>query len=147
MLQAPEASDGWLAQAVYLGSVGLAGLVAWVSQYRHGRTRPDNGHRTVVLESAEIADMRPMRVLNAELMKIRDQLRDTYIVVQDNHRIVEDNHRIVEQNREMLVILQKLDRAFEVEEEVKEQLRQRQIDVLLRAEQQAKEKTRHDGSE
>jgi riboflavin biosynthesis pyrimidine reductase len=132
-MQPPEANDGWLANLIYLGTVGLAGLVAWVHQYRHGRSKPDEEHRTVVLESAELADMRPMRALNLELSKIRDELRQTYVVVQDNHRIVEDNHRIVEQNREMLVILQKLDRAFEVEEEVKEKLRQRQVQDILDA--------------
>ena len=130
-MQPPEANDGWLANLVYLGSIGLAGLVAWVTQYRHGRRKPNDQHRTVVLESAELADMRPMRDVSRQLSRLGDQLQQTYIVVQDNHRIVEDNHRIVEQNREMLVILQKLDRAFEVEEEVKERLRQQEVDAIL----------------
>ena len=134
MMQPPESSDGWLANLVYLGSVGLAGLVAWVTQYRHGRRKPNDQHRTVVLESAELADMRPIRDVSRELARIGDQLQQTYLVVADNHRIVEDNHRIVEQNREMLVILQKLDRAFAVEEEVREKLREQQIDAMLRTE-------------
>ncbi len=134
-MQPPEANEGWLAQIVYLGSIGLAGLVAWVTQYRHGRaTEEPHANHHVILEEAEIADMRAVRALAPHLARLGEQLQQTYVVVQDNHRIIEDNHRIVEQNREMLVILQKLDRAFAVEEEVKEKLRQQQIDVLLRSE-------------
>ncbi len=143
MLPSSETNEGWLANLIYLGSVGLAGLVAWVHQYRHGRSKPDDQHRTVVLESADLADMRPMRQVAAELARIKDQLQNTYAVVQannrivdENHRIVEDNHRIVEQNREMLLILQKLDRAFAVEEEVKEKLREQQIEAILKAARQ-----------
>ncbi len=129
----PAANDGWLAQLVYLCSVGLAGLVAWVSQYRLGRRGEERepSHRHVVLESAEIADMHAVRSISPTLARIADQLQQTYQIVQENHRIVEDNHRIVEQNREMLTILQRIDRAYDVQEEVKEQERQKAISDFL----------------
>ena len=129
----PAASDGWLAQLVYLCSIALAGLVAWVSQYRLGRRGEDreSGHRHVVLESAEIADMHAVRSISPTLTRIADQMQQTFQIVQENHRIVEDNHRIVEQNREMLTILQRIDRAYDVQEEIKEQERQKAIGDFL----------------
>ena len=129
----PAASDGWLAQLVYLGSIGLAGLVAWVSQYRLGRRgeERDPSPRHVVLESAEIADMHAVRAISPTLARIADQLQQTFQIVQENRRIVEDNHRIVEQNREMLTILQRIDRAYDVQEGVKEQERQKAISDFL----------------
>lgn len=142
-MQPPEQNDGWLAQVVYLGSIALAGLVAWLTQYRRGR-RDDRPNKRfahllpqssekhhVILEGAEIADMRALRSLGPELSRIGEQLQQTFSIVQDNHRIVEDNHRIVEQNREMLLILQRLQRALDVNEEVKEHERQRKIDEFL----------------
>ena len=129
----PAASDGWLAQLVYLCSIGLAGLVAWVSQYRRGQRGEfrEPGQRHVVLESAEIADMHAVRAIGPALTRIGDQLQQTFQVVQDNHRIVEDNHRIVEQNREMLTILQRIDRAYDVQAELKEQERQKAISDFI----------------
>ena len=136
----PAASDGWLAQLVYLGSIGLAGLVAWVSQYRLGRRgeERDPSPRHVVLESAEIADMHAVRAISPTLARIADQLQQTFQIVQENRqivqenrRIVEDNHRIVEQNREMLTILQRIDRAYDVQEGVKQQERQKAISDFL----------------
>ena len=66
-MQAPEPNDGWAAQIVYLGTVGLAGLVAWVSQYRQGRraqeAEPDVRGKHVILEGAELADMHAVRSL------------------------------------------------------------------------------------
>ena len=136
----PAASDGWLAQLVYLGSIALAGLVAWVSQYRLGRRREERepSHRHVVLESAEIADMHAVRAISPTLTRIADQMQQTFQIVQENrqivrenHRIVADNHRIVEQNREMLTILQRIDRAYDIQAEIKEQERQKAIGDFL----------------
>ena len=129
----PAQSDGWLAQVVYLGTIGLAGLVAWVSQYRLGRRGQERepGHRHVVLESAEIADMHAVRSISPTLARIADQLQQTFQIVQENRRIVEDNHRIVEQNREMLTILQRIDRAYDVQAEVTAQERQKAISDFL----------------
>ena len=141
----PEASDGWLAQLVYLGSIALAGLVAWLSQYRRGRREDNTGRRNrhilpegqfqthAILEAAEIADMRAIRAATPKLDRIIEQLKQTYEVVAENHRIVEDNHRIVEQNQKMLAILERWDRHQDVDEEVKEQERQRKIDAFLSA--------------
>jgi hypothetical protein len=132
-MQPPESNEGWLAQLVYLVSVGLAGLVAWITQYRRGRANEEaHVEHHVILKEAEIADMRAVRALGPQVTRIAEQLQQTFLVVQDNHRIVE-------QNREILVILQKLDRAFAIEEEVKEKLRQQRIDVLLRAERSSKD--------
>ncbi len=133
----PAATEGWLAQLVYLCSIGLAGLVAWVSQYRRGQRTEDRdpGHRHVVLESAEIADMHAVRAIGPALTRIADQLQQTFQVVQDNHRIVE-------QNREMLTILQRIDRAYDVQAEVKEQERQKAIGDFLAAQRDRAERER-----
>ncbi len=127
----PAASDGWLAQLVYLGSIGLAGLVAWVSQYRLGRRGEEREPRHVVLESAEIADMHAVRSIGPTLARIADQMQQTVQIVQENRQIVRDNRRIVEQNREMLTILQRIDRAYDVQAEIKEQERQKAISEFL----------------
>ncbi len=129
----PPASDGWLAQLAYLCSIALAGLVAWVSQYRRGQRGDDreSSQKHVVLESAEIADMHAVRAIGPAITRISDQLQQTFQVVQDNHRIVEDNHRIVEQNREMLAILQRIDRAYDIQAEIKEQERQKAFSDFL----------------
>ena len=143
-MQPPEAGEGWVAQVIYLGSVGLAGLFAWVSQYRRGHyaEEKDAPLRHVILESAEIADMHAVRAINPLLTRIADQLQQTFQVVQDNHRIVEDNHRIVEQNREMLVILQRLQRSIDVQEEVKERERRRLLDDFLEQQDHVKREGR-----
>ena len=129
----PAANDGWLAQLVYLGSIALAGLVAWVSQYRLGRRDDprEPASRHVVLESAEIADMHAVRAISPALVRIADQMQQTFQIVQENRRIIEDNHRIVEQNREMLTILQRIDRAYDVQAEVRERQRQEAISDFL----------------
>ncbi len=128
-MQAPDSSDGWIAQIVYLGTVGLAGLVAWVSQYRHGRRsesdEPDARGKHIILEGAELADMHAVRSLVPELRQIGVQLNQIMQVVQDNHRIVENNEK-------MLILLQKIDRAMEVEKEVESQRRQDRLDDAIK---------------
>ena len=48
-------------------------------------------------------------------------------------QVVQDNHRIVENNEKMLMLLQKIDRAMEVEKEVESQRRQDRLDDAIKA--------------
>ena len=91
-----------------------------------------------MLESAEIADMHAVRAIGPSLARIVEQMQQTFQIVEENrqivrenHRIVADNHRIVEQNRQMLTILQRIDRAYDVQAEIKERERQKAISDFL----------------
>ena len=127
-MQPPESSDGIAAQVIYLVGIGLAGAIAWISQYRHGGKSEEEQAassvrgKQVVLESAELADLsgieRALRDLAPRLDAILSIDQGNKLASDMLKQVIEANHLML---NEMSRVMRRLEQELDVTKRMHEE--------------------------